>query len=144
MIKLVKSELEKALKDLENERQQRKKAEINASELKLNCQAIERSLAIMTSNYKNLLEQFNQQKMQQAVNGNSSSQSNGLDSKSSVMKFAMEKMFNITDTNGGCRIVAFSARYTAILVSQPSNNSIFPGFGIKKVNMIFFPYLRLV
>ena len=40
----------------------------------------------------------------------------------------------------GCRIVTFSPRSTAILVSQPSNNAIFPGFGIKKVNVRLFSF----
>ena len=46
-------------------------------------------------------------------------------------------------TNAGCRIVTFSNRHAAILVSQPSNNPIFPGFGVKKVNKTSFIMNRI-
>ena len=102
--------------------------------MKLNCQAIERSLSIMTTIYKMLQDQFNQHKLQLSINGPTNLASNMNEPKTIFMRYSMEKMFNITETVGGCRIIAFSAKYAALLVSQPSNNAIFPGFGVKKVS----------
>lgn len=60
------------------------------------------------------------------------------------LNYKQDRMLNITDTNGGCRTVSFSAKHAAILVSQPSNSPIFPGFGIKKVKPLFkFRFLAL-
>ena len=135
-----KTELEKALKDLDNEKQIRKRAEIYSSELKLTNCSLERKLAQMTSSYDNLLHQFNQQKLLQSLNVNNHSMAtnnnnNNSDMKSNFMRYILEKMIPITETSNGCRVVSFYPRNSAILVSQPSNNAIFPGFGIKKINI---------
>ncbi len=88
-------------------------------------------LNTMANKYKSLLQQFNSGANVQTsslASSMSSCSSNG----KSTMNFIQDKLVNITET-AGCRVVAFSNRYAAILVSQPSNSRIFPGFGIKKV-----------
>lgn len=130
------TELDQALKDIEKEKMLRKKAEINASETKLQYQQINDELNALTNKYKALLSQLNS-----GTNVKSSIFSlpvNNL-TGSTNMNYTQDKLINITDNvSGGCRIVAFSDRHSALLVSQPSNSPIFPGFGIKKINFLDF------
>jgi len=125
------AELDKALKDIETEKLLRKKAEINASETKLQYLQMSDELNAMTNKYKSLLQQINSGAIAQTSSFSSLSStisSNG----NSNLNFFLDKLINVTET-AGCRVVSFSNRYSAILVSQPSNSRIFPGFGIKKV-----------
>ncbi len=147
--------MDKALGEIEVERQLRRRAEINASETKLQYQQVNDELQNMTNKYKNLLAQYNQQIKNPSGGQFQSLLISNSEKVNSVsnMNYALDKLLNITEVidqilnlckyilkyffikqnNGGCRVVAFSNRYSAILVSQPSNNAIFPGFGIKKV-----------
>lgn len=127
------AELEKALKDIETEKSLRKRAEIHASEIKLQLQNVSVELTMLSTKYKSLLLQLNS-----SNNGQSSIFSMPVNNltEAITLNYKQDRMINITDTNGGCRTIAFSPRHAAILVSQPSNSPIFPGFGIKKINFL--------
>ena len=151
-------ELDRALKSLDEEKSLRKKAEITASELRIQYQmATEECMRYKNecARLKKLLEG------PKSVLLNITNEQLGVPSMASnstgSLNFQLDKMINITEVSefdcllgfsfeclqvrsqlsfsqiSGCRIVTFSPRSTAILVSQPSNNAIFQGFGIKKV-----------
>ncbi len=88
---------------------------------------------MLSTKYKSLLLQLNN-----SNHGQSSIFSMPVNNLTDTvnLNYSQNKVLNITDSNGGCRTVAFSSRHAAILVSQPSNSPIFPGFGIKKVYFI--------
>lgn len=124
------AELDKALKDLEAERMLRKKAEINTSEMKIQYQ-------VLLEDYNRMKDDFQRYKLQNSNQNSlrlmSSSQMNNDRLNSTV--YGLDKTINITDL-GGCRVTAYSNRCVALLVSQPSNSALFPGFGIKKINFL--------
>ncbi|CAF0874459.1 unnamed protein product [Brachionus calyciflorus] len=137
------AELDKALKDLEDERQLRKKCEIETSEIKLRFQIVRDELSILQQKYNILQEKYNSGNFE----GSSSNFQKSILSNdcSNSMSFNLEKMIQLTDNvNGGCRVLSFSARNLAILASQPSNTPMFPGFGIKKINFLDYKLSQYV
>ena len=91
--------MDKALKEIEVERQLRRRAEINASETKLQYQQVNDELSNMTNKYKSLLAQYNQQ-----IKNPSSGQFQSLlisnsEKVNSVsnMNYALDKLLNITE-----------------------------------------------
>jgi len=148
------SELERALKELEHERQERKRAEMNASDFKINFQLVNEQLMVCRKRIKELEE------MRAGGNGNGGNGSS-LDITSSSLvctststhasdagtssslidvtnlQFVLEKTIDIS-TETGCRVLHFSERLAALLVSAQGNNAVFAGYGIKKVNFYFF------
>jgi hypothetical protein len=65
-------------------------------------------------------------------------QSLTLKTKKHFINFEMKLLFFILlKINGGCRVITYSHKLAALLVSQPSNNPIFPGYGVKKVGLLF-------
>lgn len=88
------AELDKALKDIETERNLRKKAEINASETKLQYQQINDELNMMTNKYKTLIQQYNSgHKPQSTMFSNPVSNLTG----TSSINFIQEKLISITE-----------------------------------------------
>ena len=142
------AELDKALKDLETERTERKKAEIQACEIKLQFQMALDELSTVKKRYKELSDRSANMSTMSASTltsvdypSNTASASkdhhhaNANANAYRSMNFNLEKLINISDASG-CRVVSFSPRHQAILVSQPSNNNLFAGFGIKKINLL--------
>jgi E3 ubiquitin-protein ligase RFWD3 len=125
------AELDKALKDLEGERTLRKKAEISTSEMKIQYQ-------VLLEDYNRMKDEYQRYKLQNLNQNNlrmNSTQILNNDRLNSLTVYGLDKTINITDL-GGCRVTAFSSRCVALLVSQPSNSALFPGFGIKKINFL--------
>ena len=146
-------ELDKALKSLDEERIMRKKAEIAMSEMRMQYQlATEECIRYKNeaTNYKNLINRLKagssssssdammmMMSSESGINNHAANHSsnNHHHSASSISGgYTLDKLINITDISG-CRTVTYSSRTSAILVSQPSNTAIFPGFGIKKINL---------
>lgn len=88
------AELDKAIKDLENEKQLRKKADIEASELKLRFQLIRDELSQMQQKYNSLLERFNSQSGESGVYTPKSILNSDC---SNSMGFSLEKFINLTN-----------------------------------------------
>ena len=150
------SELERALKELEHERQERKRAEMNASDFKINFQLVNEQLLVCRKRLKELEEM-----RAGAGGGNGGNGGTSLDITSSSLvctststhasdagtssslidvtnlQFVLEKTIDIS-TETGCRVLHFSERLAALLVSAQGNNVVFAGYGIKKVNIFIF------
>jgi hypothetical protein len=86
------SELEKAIKDLEIEKTKRKKAEIFASEMKLQYELVNDELQVLRMKYKSMLEQ---QKQQADHYNLKAATTNG--SVTGSLLYNLEKEINITE-----------------------------------------------
>jgi hypothetical protein len=53
------------------------------------------------------------------------------------LNFILEKTIDVS-TEIGCRVLHFSERLSALLVSAQGNNAVFAGYGIKKVIFLSF------
>lgn len=89
----------------------------------------------MTSKYKQLLQQANSGALPSTCISSQFAMPMNNSQGAVNLNYIQDKLMDITP-KGGCRIVTFSNRHTAILVSQPSHNPIFPGFGVKKINFL--------
>ena len=135
------SELERALKELEQEKQERKRAEMNASDFKVNFQLVNEQL---TQCRKKLKELEERQKSSGSASDTSivctSTSIYASEASTSLinanLNFILEKTIDVS-TEIGCRVLHFSERLSALLVSAQGNNAVFAGYGIKKVNKIF-------
>lgn len=97
------TELEKALRDIDHERQERKKAEITASEMKLQFQLVNEELNIVKRNYRELLDKFNNMSHNGGMSLNASVlNSRSADANESGASFSLEKMINLTEV---CKIL---------------------------------------
>jgi hypothetical protein len=98
------AELDKALRDVDTERQLRKRAEIEVSELKLRFQLLRDELTAEKEKHKNLMEKFKMYQQSgmmpglQVESSNNSRTSNNSGDKSTIA-FSLEKMFNLTEVN---------------------------------------------
>lgn len=134
------SERDRAVQELEQEREARKKAEMEAARARLNYQ-----MALAECNQmKQALEQQKQQlevfrKMSaNTLHEPSSSQLHQTCPQNSLQAtYAFEKHLKIWEA-GGCRVMAYSSIMTTLCVSQPSSSPLFPGFGVKKVLSLDF------
>lgn len=127
------TERDRAIKDLEREREERRKAEIEAAQLRLQHQ-----LAVAECN--RLREEVERHKQQaHAVRPLSSSQNLPSSQLSSSQNrpgfFTLQKTIRIWDA-GGCRVLAYNANVSTLVVSQPSSSPLFPGFGVKKISTV--------
>lgn len=89
------AELDKALKDLEDERQLRKKSEIETSELKLRFQIMRDELSICQKKYNALLERYNNNSFE--INPSGMQRSYLTSDTQGSMNFCLEKMIQLTD-----------------------------------------------
>jgi hypothetical protein len=91
------AELDKAIRDIDHERQMRKRAEQEASELKLRFQILRDELTVEKEKYKNLLEKMSLQQQQSGVDSSLCVKTTGEKSSSSVFSYSLEKMINLTE-----------------------------------------------
>ncbi|XP_035208093.1 E3 ubiquitin-protein ligase RFWD3-like isoform X2 [Stegodyphus dumicola] len=120
------SERDKALHDLMKESELRRKAEMNAAQERLKhmmavqeCERLKKELM----ETKRMLQEY---RSSMAFSKLQSSQNNS-------SAFSLEKNIEIAKL-GGCRIVDICELLGIILVSQPSTNELFPGFGFRKLS----------
>lgn len=120
------SERDKALEDLVKETELRRKAEISATQERLKlmlaeqeCERLKKELMEATR----LLKEYR----------SSSKTSSSTQAQKPTSVFRLEKCIDIAKL-GGCRIVDSSSLLGMILVSQPSTNELFPGYGFRKVS----------
>jgi hypothetical protein len=75
----------------------RKRAEQEASELKLRFQILRDELTVEKEKYKNLLEKMSLQQQQSGVDSSLCVKTTGEKSSSSVFSYSLEKMINLTE-----------------------------------------------
>lgn len=140
------SERDQALKELELEKEARKKAELEAAMSRLRYQM---ALAECNQLKKELDQQRQQLEMLRRMPLNScldgvASQNSQPDSQVSTSgRYVFEKHVKIWET-GSCRVMAYASAMTTLCVSQPSSIPLFPGFGIKKINCLDFKSTQYV
>ncbi|XP_070565742.1 E3 ubiquitin-protein ligase rfwd3.L-like [Ptychodera flava] len=123
------TERDRALKELEKEKEIRRKAEVEAAQLKMQ--------------YQMALEECNKLKSQLKAHDrlissqNRPGPSSSLEQSSSTYngQYKLERVIT-TSPNGGCRIMAFDPSHRVLVVSMPSPNQLFPGYGVKKISML--------
>ncbi|XP_071955121.1 E3 ubiquitin-protein ligase rfwd3.S-like [Antedon mediterranea] len=124
------AERDRALKDLENEKSMRRSAEIKAEQFRLKYQmAIEESknMKMKMKAYESGIHLNQKSRVHNSTNSKSSSEA--------VCKYVLQKTIQVSP-NGKCRVMTFDSTYDAILVSLPSPQQLFPGFGVKKISAI--------
>ena len=58
--------------------------------------------------------------------------------------YAVDMFLLFVFLQGGARVLAFDQHHAVLVVSKPSPNQLFPGFGIVKVNLNFTVYCCLL
>lgn len=123
------SEKDRAIQEMEKEKEARKKAELESAETKLKYQ-----LAIAELN--KLKAEVQSYKTSVAPAEHNLHLLNR-PSSSSTSLYTKEKSVKISAV-GGCRVLAHNCDQNVICISQPSTNQLFPGFGIKKLSAVDF------
>ncbi|XP_071033766.1 E3 ubiquitin-protein ligase rfwd3.S [Parasteatoda tepidariorum] len=120
------SERDKALEELQKERETRRRVEMDYAREKLShmmalqeCERLKKELIETTKLLQEYRSGSKLMDLSQAAKKNSSI-------------FSLDKSIEIFK-NGGCRIVDVCDLLGLILVSQPTNNDMFPGHGFRKI-----------
>jgi hypothetical protein len=92
------AELDKAIRDIDHERQMRKRAEQEASELKLRFQILRDELTVEKERCKNLVEKMSLQQQQLGSEASNCAKTSGEKSSGpGMMSYSLEKMINLTE-----------------------------------------------
>ncbi|XP_064611017.1 E3 ubiquitin-protein ligase rfwd3.L-like isoform X2 [Liolophura sinensis] len=127
------TERDRALEQVEKEKELRKKAELARAQARLHYQ-----LAIEECNrLRSELDKARQQLQQYRSNPGLTPSTSGHSSQANKGQFKPFKVIKILET-GGCRVLSYSASHATLVISQPSNSPLFPGFGVKKLNVMDF------
>ncbi|XP_033638921.1 E3 ubiquitin-protein ligase RFWD3-like [Asterias rubens] len=129
------TERDRALEDLKKEKEVRRKAEIEMAQANLR--------------YRLAVEEMNRLKGQlksqeDRIRSSSSQSSSSIKPQSSTSQridgmnpargqYVLDKTIQISQS-GNCRVMSFDSFNNALVVSMPSPNQLFPGFGVKKVS----------
>ncbi|XP_067905771.1 E3 ubiquitin-protein ligase rfwd3.S [Heterodontus francisci] len=133
------SEQERLKSDLEKEQVMRRKAELESAQCRL-------QLQFLTDECTKLRKQLQELRCLIAKHGPSASQGpsssnnslTGLSSSQSQCKYHFEKGIMVSQ-NGNCRVMAYSALMSCLVVSQPSpQTTLLPGCGVKKISGMNF------
>ena len=138
------SERDEALASLNQEKKLRQDAELESAQLRLNYQlSLDecKRLKDEVERYKSALDVM---RAAQPVSHNAGPTTDG-DSTTQMQEasltnqksFVFEKTIKIND-NGHCRVMTYCDSLSTLCISQQSSNSLFPGFGIKKLNSVDF------
>nr|KAG5694614.1 hypothetical protein BaRGS_014709 [Batillaria attramentaria] len=136
------SEKERALRELEQEKTLRRKADLDAAEARLRCQQyMDESRRLREELDRVRGELSTLRSRSHAGGGVPSSQASPSQMTSQHQQlqgqFTLDKTIKIWEA-GRCRVVDFCASLAALVVSQPSSSPLFPGFGIKKISAMDF------
>ncbi|XP_072135481.1 E3 ubiquitin-protein ligase rfwd3.S [Mobula birostris] len=132
------SEQERLKSDLEKEQMLRQKAELESAQCRL-------QLQFLTDECSKLRKQLQELRCLMAKHGPSASQgpsssnnSLNISSSQSQCKYQFEKGIMISQS-GNCRVMAYCASMSCLVVSQPSpQTSLLPGCGVKKISAVNF------
>ncbi|XP_064635552.1 E3 ubiquitin-protein ligase rfwd3.L-like isoform X2 [Lineus longissimus] len=128
------TEKDQALVALEKEKEARKRAEYEAADSRLRFQLVVEE----NNKLKQELERKKQQieNLSSCVPSTTNSTLNQANKQSWLQngsKYLLDRNVEISKA-GGCRVMTCSLRLGAIIISQPSANPMFPGFGVKKLS----------
>nr|XP_022328397.1 E3 ubiquitin-protein ligase RFWD3-like isoform X1 [Crassostrea virginica] len=127
------TERDRALQDLEKEREVRRKIEMEAAQCRLQYQlAIEECNRLKTELDK--VKRQLQSTRSDSSSGAVVSQSQARDFNG---HFVLDKTIKIWEA-GNCRVMSYTPSLATLVVSQPSSSPLFPGFGFKKISCMDF------
>lgn len=137
------TERDRALKELEKERELRRRAEMEGAQLRLQFQMAVEDTNQLRIELENVRAQFKNASWghQTGGVGFSCGTANTSVAKSSqsqiVGQFVLDKSIKIWDA-GNCRVIAYSPSLATLVASQPSSIPLFPGFGVRKISALDF------
>lgn len=120
------TELNRVLEKLEREKSTRRKAEIEMAQIKIQYEF----LKVECSDLRTKIGQYKCADKMDVL-------PLAANSTSSAVNFIFEKSLEISK-DGCCRVLASCEALNMIAVSQPSTNSLFPGYGVKKISVVDF------
>ncbi|XP_013408860.1 E3 ubiquitin-protein ligase RFWD3 [Lingula anatina] len=126
------SDRDRALKELELEKEARRKAELSAAQMKMQYQNTIAECNRMREEIERQRQQLQSVRTLQPQANHNISSSQGQSSQNNGM-FVLEKTIKIWEA-GGCRVMAHCDSQGILVVSQPTASPLFPGFGIKKIS----------
>ncbi|XP_019630805.1 PREDICTED: E3 ubiquitin-protein ligase RFWD3-like isoform X1 [Branchiostoma belcheri] len=123
------TERDRAMRELEKEKQLRRKVELEAAQTRLQYE-----LALQECNRIRVqLDRERQRSTQASVSGPSSSQASCSQASTSQQRRRYQFDSSVP-LKGESRLLGYDAQHGTLVVSQPSPNQLFPGFGVKKVS----------
>ncbi|XP_071122064.1 E3 ubiquitin-protein ligase rfwd3.S-like isoform X1 [Mytilus edulis] len=134
------TERDRALQDLEKEKEGRRRSEMEAAQIRMQYQMTvgdNNKLRTEIAKLREQLQNVRSQPSQMSINSSQSNVSDNHTSTQSDGQFILDKTIKIWD-GGNCRVMAYSPSLATLVVSQPSASSLFPGFGIKKISTLDF------
>jgi len=134
------SERDNAIRERDLEKKQRKKLAYEKAELQLAYDIIKEQLKRLQYEHDKLLK-LTQGLSQLEETSNDSSKSSSETTTTNPaslpippINIRLETVIKIAE--GMCRVLAYAQSHQWLFVSQPTNNSLYPGFGIKKISLI--------
>lgn len=125
------SERDRVLQELEKEREAKRRLEVEHAQTKLKYE-LKAQLVVKLQEELRMMRST-------AATGISSSQGHGSCSSGSGsqgnFKLVMHSAVDIIK-DGGCRVMAYNEWLSMLVVSMPSQVAMFPGFGVKKLNVL--------
>ncbi|XP_053385087.1 E3 ubiquitin-protein ligase RFWD3-like isoform X2 [Mercenaria mercenaria] len=137
------TEQDRALKDLEKERDAKRRAEMEGAQIRLQYQmTIEENnrLKLEVETLKAQLRKTGGSGLPglPALNsGKKMEVGQGLNKSQIAGRYVIDKKVKIWDA-GNCRVMAHCPSLATIVASQPSSSPLFPGFGVKKICTLDF------
>lgn len=134
------SERDNAIRERDLEKKARKKLAYEKAELQLAYDIIKDQLKRLQNDHERLLK-ITQGLINPAETLDDSSRSSTETTTTTTnlppppaINMRLETVIKITE--GMCRVLAYAPSHQWLFVSQPTNNSLYPGYGIKKISLI--------
>lgn len=136
------SERDNAIRERDLEKKQRKKLAYEKAELQLAYDIIKEQLKRLQYEHDKLLKLTQGLSQLEETSNDSSKSSNETTTTTTnpapppipQINIRLETVIKIAE--GMCRVLAYAPTHQWLFVSQPTNNSLYPGFGIKKISLI--------
>ncbi|XP_033116887.1 E3 ubiquitin-protein ligase RFWD3-like [Anneissia japonica] len=126
------AERDRALRDLDSEKTMRRTAEIKTEQFRLKYQMALEEIKSLKMKMKALESGT---LVNQRRNAGHCSTATVSSVPEIVGKYVLQKTIQVS-ANGKCRVMTYDCTYNALLVSLPSPQPLFPGFGVKKISAI--------
>ncbi|XP_064114018.1 E3 ubiquitin-protein ligase RFWD3-like isoform X1 [Macrobrachium nipponense] len=124
------SERDRVIRELEKEREARRKLELEHAQTKLQYELKSQLVAKL----QNELKMLKNATAKSNVSAPELGMSQGI-STENMNKLIIHSALDIAK-DGGCRVMAYNEWLNMVVVSMPSHVSMFPGCGVKKINML--------
>ncbi|CAF0804757.1 unnamed protein product [Rotaria sordida] len=131
------SERDNAIRERDLEKKARKKLAYEKAELQLAYDILKEQLKRLQNEHDKLLKlSHNLNNIGEIIDDSSRT---SIESKTNLVPLSsinirLETVIKIPE--GMCRVLAYAPSHQWLFVSQPTNNSLYPGFGIKKISLI--------